>query len=55
MIDELMQRYPVLTECKKEIEKAEEILLECFKNGNKLLVCGNGGSCADSDHKSASL
>lgn len=50
MIDELMQRYPVLTECKKEIEKAEEILLECFKNGNKLLVCGNGGSCADSDH-----
>lgn len=50
MINELMQRYPSLNECKDEIEKAENILLECFKNDNKLLVCGNGGSCADSDH-----
>lgn len=50
MFRELTERYPKLRECAKEIEKAEKILLECFKSGNKLLVCGNGGSCADSDH-----
>ena len=26
------------------------MLTECFENGGKLLVCGNGGSCADSEH-----
>ena len=50
MFGELTERYPKLGECAKDIEKAEEILLECFRSGNKLLVCGNGGSCADSDH-----
>lgn len=50
MMNELIQRYPSLSACKGEITAAEEILLTCFRNGNKLLVCGNGGSCADSDH-----
>lgn len=25
-------------------------LCECFERGGQLLVCGNGGSCADADH-----
>jgi D-sedoheptulose 7-phosphate isomerase len=25
-------------------------LVECFRNGNKVMVCGNGGSAADSQH-----
>lgn len=50
MINELLKRYPCLKECENSIKKSYEILLECFKNGNKVLVCGNGGSCADSDH-----
>lgn len=50
MFDELIKRYPQLELCADDIVKAENILLECFKKGNKLLVCGNGGSCADSDH-----
>ena len=33
-----------------EIAKAAECLIKCFKEGGKLLVCGNGGSSADSDH-----
>ena len=38
-------------ETKKEsIDKISETLVECFKNGNKLLVCGNGGSCSDASH-----
>jgi len=35
------------------ILKAVEILVTAFKNGNKLLVCGNGGSAADSQHFAA--
>ena len=32
------------------LEKCVELLRNCFANGGKLLVCGNGGSSADSAH-----
>ena len=35
---------------KKNIDKISKTLITCFKNGNKLLVCGNGGSCSDASH-----
>lgn len=54
-IDELCIRYPVLSVCKNDIEKAAQALIESFENGGKLLVAGNGGSCADSDHISGEL
>ena len=46
----LYERYPVLTACQEAIEKATSHLIRTFEEGGKLLVCGNGGSCADSDH-----
>ncbi len=49
-IDLLVERYPVLAECKGQIEEAYLILEECFQKGNKLLIAGNGGSCADAEH-----
>ncbi len=49
-LDELIIRYPELTSCKNEILKAYKILENCFSNGGKLLVAGNGGSAADSEH-----
>lgn len=33
-----------------KIKEAGNLLLESFKSGNKLLLCGNGGSAADSQH-----
>ena len=30
-----------------------ECLVQCFRNGNKLLLCGNGGSAADAQHVAA--
>lgn len=30
-------------------------IVECYKNGNKVLWCGNGGSAADSQHLAAEL
>ncbi len=40
-------------ECSTEIIDSVDTLIESFKNGNKLLLCGNGGSAADSQHIAA--
>ncbi|MGN0492194.1 MAG: SIS domain-containing protein [Acutalibacteraceae bacterium] len=50
MLNELLERYPSLVGCKKEIEKAAKAIIECYEKGGKLLLCGNGGSCADCEH-----
>ena len=50
MIQELVKRYPVLDAVKDQIEEAYKILETCYENGGKLLIAGNGGSAADSDH-----
>ena len=49
MID-LINRYPELDFCAKDIEKAVELMVDTYKKGGKILVCGNGGSASDSDH-----
>lgn len=49
-LNQLIMRYPVLEECRNDIEKAYGIFVKCFEKGNKLFVAGNGGSCADSQH-----
>lgn len=49
-IDKLIERYPQLTLCQKDIEKAYQILEAAYTNGRKLLVSGNGGSASDSEH-----
>lgn len=49
-IDLLTERYPVLVSCRKQIVSAYLIMEECYINGGKLLVAGNGGSAADSEH-----
>jgi D-sedoheptulose 7-phosphate isomerase len=54
-IKELVKRYPQLSVNENEISKASECLINCFKGGGKLLVCGNGGSSSDSDHIAGEL
>lgn len=49
-LDELMERYPALYPVKAEILAAYGILEECYERGGKLLIAGNGGSCADAEH-----
>ncbi len=39
----------------REIQTAVKLLTECFKGGNKLLLCGNGGSAADCQHIATEL
>ena len=40
----------VAAESACEILQMAEVIADAFKNGNKLLICGNGGSAADSQH-----
>lgn len=50
IFDELFTRYEVLKTCKDNIKKSFEIMCNAYKQGKKLLICGNGGSAADSEH-----
>lgn len=47
---ELLDRYPQLNICTKDIEKALALMIDTYKNGGKILVSGNGGSASDADH-----
>jgi D-sedoheptulose 7-phosphate isomerase len=49
-IDRLVNRYRDLTACRNQIEEAFHLLRDSFSQGGLLLVCGNGGSAADSEH-----
>ena len=46
----LHERYPDLEPCLASVERAFKVLEKSFSGGGKLLVCGNGGSAADSEH-----
>lgn len=46
----LYERYPALCACREDVEKALKLLIDTYRNGGKVLVCGNGGSAADSEH-----
>lgn len=46
----LVKRYPNLETIKNEISAAYSIMSECYQNGGKLLIAGNGGSAADAEH-----
>lgn len=41
--------------CKDDILKAADLITEVYRKGNKLLLCGNGGSAADCQHIATEL
>jgi len=55
ILEQLCERYPSLSGLKTTISEAAGVIIECYTRGGKLLVCGNGGSCADADHFAAEL
>ena len=54
-IEELVARYPILESCRQSIAYAYLLLEECYENDHKLLIAGNGGSAADSEHIAGEL
>lgn len=48
--EHLFERYPRLKSVRSSIWEAYRILETCYAAGGKLLIAGNGGSCADAEH-----
>ena len=55
LLDELLTRYPELEVCSNNIVEAYTAIRNSYINGGKLLLCGNGGSAADTEHWSSEL
>ena len=45
----------IAKQCKEDILKAVDLITEVYRKGNKLLLCGNGGSAADCQHIATEL
>ena len=54
-IDLLIERYPILKECRQSLIDAYLIMEEAYEGDHKLLIAGNGGSAADSEHIAGEL
>lgn len=54
-IDDLLVRYPRLEIIRGDLLDAYELLRQCYTAEGKLLIAGNGGSAADSEHIAGEL
>jgi len=44
------RHHPALKGLLPMMEQVCDLMADTYKNGGKIIVCGNGGSCADADH-----
>ena len=54
-LNRLIERYPQLSCCRDDIENAYCVLADAYEKDKKLLIAGNGGSAADSEHIAGEL
>lgn len=50
ILQRLCQDIPALLPLKEKIYQACALMVHCYENNGQILVCGNGGSAADSEH-----
>lgn len=59
IVDSLVEssetKIAIQNQCMEDILSAVDLLVKAFKDGKKLLLCGNGGSAADCQHIAAEL
>ena len=59
ILENFLEHSEVLEKSKNElIDRVEEVsalVVKCFAAGGKLMICGNGGSAADSQHIAAEI
>lgn len=54
-VNAFFERHPDLVCIRNEILRAADLWTYVLGNGGKILLCGNGGSCADCDHIAGEL
>lgn len=52
---EVMQQFAGDEAAMSSVAEAADLIVDCYKSGGKVLVFGNGGSAADSQHMAAEL
>ena len=50
ILENTLERHPDLSDLLTDIKQAFDLLCDCYARGQKLLICGNGGSAADCEH-----
>lgn len=50
VLKELVERYPQLESCVKDLRSAFDLLAGCYEDDGVVYTCGNGGSAADAEH-----
>lgn len=48
--DLLFERHPEFEPCRESVLRAYESICKTYRDGGCVFTCGNGGSCADSEH-----
>ena len=54
-IDNSIQTLESLVDLDGQVAKAADLIEQCLRAGNKLLICGNGGSASDAAHFATEL
>jgi phosphoheptose isomerase len=54
-INESVRTLKSLKDVEPQLSRAADLIDQCLRAGNKLLVCGNGGSAADASHFATEL
>jgi D-sedoheptulose 7-phosphate isomerase len=52
---ETLRTFQALGSLRPQIDRAGQMILQALKQGNKLLICGNGGSAAEAGHFATEL
>ena len=54
-INDSIETLQSLKKLQAEVARSADLIANCLTNGNKLLVCGNGGSASDAAHFTTEL
>ena len=54
-INDSVRTLESLKNLEREVTRAADVIEQCLRAGNKLLVCGNGGSATDASHFATEL
>jgi D-sedoheptulose 7-phosphate isomerase len=54
-LDDHRSLFSRLGDLASEVTRSAEVIVETLRSGNKILICGNGGSAADAQHFAAEL
>ena len=55
IFDDHLKAVQALREQEAEIRELGDLLVDCLRRGNRIFLCGNGGSAADAQHIAAEM